>query len=87
MLVAKIKSGTCPEYLTEGKEYEASRIEYGKKPYGRGFTITDDQGDEIYCCEFKSEHLHGGSWELYEKPSLPFAASDGEKGEMPVEVV
>jgi hypothetical protein len=84
MLVARIKSGTCPEYLTVGKEYRV----IGRPNDGDLFDIKPDFGLEwISCYAPNCPHLSNGSWELYEKPSLPFAASDGEKGEMPVEVV
>lgn len=58
----KIKSfnGELPEYLTDGKEYEAmERSDYS-------LLIIDNDGDSILCLLSGCHHLNGGSWEIVE---------------------
>ena len=59
----KIKSGVCPDHLTEGKWYEVVQ-ENGDD----GGDIIDDTGRSIYIHYEKSVHLNDGSWEVLEKP-------------------
>jgi len=47
----------CASYLTAGKRYEVLREETI-----RGFYITDNDGDEIYCLWDGCGHLDGGDW-------------------------
>jgi hypothetical protein len=63
MLIAKIKSGTCPNYLTEGKEYPVIQV----LKANIGIEIEDDWGQKTICYVPGCSHLSGGSWELYEK--------------------
>lgn len=58
----KIKSsdGELPEYLTEGKEYEAS----GHPDVT--MQIQTDFGDTITINMRESAYLNGGSWEVVE---------------------
>lgn len=65
MLYARIKSGTCPSYLTAGKEYEVIWCR-GKEP-DRFFRVFADNGLIAKCLENDCDHLSGGDWELYEK--------------------
>jgi hypothetical protein len=58
---ARIKSGTCPDYLTKGKWYEVV------EDYGNGGDIINDKGDKITIDYLQSTHLDGGSWEIKEK--------------------
>ena len=53
--------------LTKGKEYLVIKLEENKsRIYGRGFVIFNDVGHELYCCEFKCEHLNGKDWTIKE---------------------
>ena len=68
-LYARIKSGTVPPYLTEGKEYKARMSHFKSLPVsGRSFYFKDDEGLENFANENSSQHLSGGDWELIEKP-------------------
>lgn len=57
----KIKSfnGVLPEYLTEGKEYECSKICDEFYTY-----ITADDGDGLMINIHDCEYLNGGSWQV-----------------------
>ena len=58
------KSGKIADYLTNGKIYDILNPNAPKTDFGWGFSIIDDNGYVIYCCEIESAHLNDLNWKL-----------------------
>lgn len=53
----------CMIWFTEGKEYEVIDFwdDWDDK-HGYGFSIHDDDGEEVYCKQFNCATLSSGNW-------------------------
>ena len=58
----RIKSGTCPSYLTKGKWYDVIPA----LSTNTFFEFINDDGNKQCACRDDSAHLRGGSWEVRE---------------------